>query len=179
MDEAGKSECKLCDDHIKRSTTANGTVGAEAVSDCFCLEGFFQYGDRCVDVMEGVFLNVTKATLEHLPVKPGYWRTTEVSTEVVRCLVSEACVGSNSTGYYCREGHGGPYCDVCDDGFSKDVLGLCQRCDEMLSASSIVTTILLLFLLIGVGVVFKKVLYKKYKQQIRGLKATARILFVR
>ena len=58
------------------------------------------------------------------------------------------------------------------------MLGLCVECEEALSAVNIITTIVLLLLLIGVAVVLKKKFYKKYKRQIQGLKASAKIMFV-
>lgn len=53
----------------------------------------------------------SNVTVQNLQLEKGYWRTNVNSGNVLACPVLEACLGgSNST---CREGHEGPYCDVC------------------------------------------------------------------
>lgn len=53
----------------------------------------------------------TNMTVQNLQLQKGYWRTSGSSGNVLACPVPDACLGgSNST---CREGHEGPYCDVC------------------------------------------------------------------
>ena len=176
-DNEGQSFCKLCDDYMERSTT--NFEGAESGSSCFCLEGFFDNGNNmCEVVMEGVSKRVKKATLERLPLEPGYWRTTNTSRVVMSCIVAEACVGNDGAGNYCRVGHGGPYCDVCNSGYSKDVSGICQSCDSILSPASILMNVSTLLLLLIAAVIVKKKFYSKYKRQFRGLKAAFRIFFV-
>ena len=176
QNEEGQAECQFYDKFVKRST-ADGE-GATSVDDCFCEEKFFQDGDTCKDVFEGIEGDVNKTTLETLPLQRGFWRTSNSSDNVRSCMVKEACVGGEEVDGYCRDGHGGPYCNVCEDGYNNDVLGLCVECEETLSAGNIIITILLVMLFIVVIVVLKKKFYKKYKRQIQGLKASAKIMFV-
>ena len=179
-EKKGQSFCVLCDDYIKRSTT--DILGATSASNCFCLKGFYHNDrndrDECVDVMEGVKKDVDKATLNHLPIEPGFWRTTNVSLEVKRCITPDACTGGNETGGYCLPGHSGPYCDVCSSGFAKDVMGICQSCEDNLSVGSILVTVIALFSFLFTIFLVKKKFYKKYKRKFKGLTAAIRILFV-
>ena len=52
-----------------------------------------------------------------------------------------ACTGGNSSDY-CREGHIGPYCNLCSEKFSKDVFKLCQPCE--LTTGNIIWTVAVL-----------------------------------
>lgn len=65
-------------------------------------------------------------------VLPGFWRTGANSSDVRECPVAEACVGSGLGGRnltYCREGHKGPYCNLCEDGYAPDPFRICQECN--------------------------------------------------
>ena len=69
-------------------------------------------------------------SLAEVRIKPNYWRLGENSTTLSRCLDSAdgsgPCVGGNRSGDedkykpgytgngYCKEGHTGPLCQVCD-----------------------------------------------------------------
>ena len=119
-----------------------------------------------------------KATLNKLPLKKQFWRTTDDSTDVMECKVKAACLGGNDTSAYCLEGHEGPYCDVCKQGYSKDVMGICKSCSDTFSAWRVVTTVVVLLLMIFFIIIFKKKVYKKHKRKFQGLKAALRILFV-
>jgi hypothetical protein len=120
--------------------------------------------------------NMTLATLN---IMPGSWRTNENSTDVRACPVEDACVGGTNTTEYCREGHEGPYCNLCKGGYSKDVFGLCQECKVSTKdvAVSIVTTILGL-----IGGVVAYVLWNRFsKRNKKGAKKITggvKILFV-
>jgi hypothetical protein len=109
---------------------------------CVCPKGtFLNFGeDNCEDVVVGVNETVNGLTIETLLLLPGYWRQSSRTEDVRECLVTEACVGGEVASQYCLEGHRGPYCNVCEDGFSKDVFKLCQRCNS--SNRNIVGTVL-------------------------------------
>ncbi|GMH71215.1 hypothetical protein TL16_g05594 [Triparma laevis f. inornata] len=99
-------------------------------------------------------------TLETLPVNNGFWRSSANSNKIEECDMKEACSqrpGTNGTG--CREGHEGPICAVCKDGFSKNTLkGICRPCDklETLLYFYIGGPILLIVTLIGPYYFFRK-----------------------
>ena len=98
---------------------------------------------------------------------------------VMLLLVTISFLGSNATYEYCRDGHEGPYCDVCSEGYSKDVLGICQSCEDSTKAVNVVVTLMMLLLIVVIVLFIKNMMiYKRYKRQFRGLKASGRILFV-
>jgi hypothetical protein len=94
-------------------------VGTD-LNGCVCPVGTFLTLERdlCVDFADdGVDLDQMGNTLETLRVLPGYWRTNNHSSDVRPCPVAEACVGWDVSATYCREGHNGPYCSLCEDGY--------------------------------------------------------------
>ena len=168
----GSSECTLCTDVVRKSTGSS--------NQCYCKPGWYlaASGDSCEEMMEGAADNTPRATLAELPLEEGFWRATDSSLEVKSCMVPEACVGGNSTDEYCREGHTGPYCNVCEDNYSKDVFGLCNSCAGEGGMMSVLLTILTLIAMIVAAYFFNKKVLKKYKKEVRGMKAAFRIMFV-
>ena len=77
-------------------------------------------------------------TLETLPINPGYWRSDKRSLNIIECFISEACAQEeggegeeeNENGgifvQACLIGHTGPACDVCFEGYTKVVGGVCE-----------------------------------------------------
>ena len=65
--------------------------------------------------------------------KPGFWAAQELNDEsgnwsrVWKCETKGACLGGASS--ECREGHDGPLCDNCIDGFYQDDDKLCHACE--------------------------------------------------
>ncbi|GMH90277.1 hypothetical protein TrST_g7328 [Triparma strigata] len=141
-DDYGVHSCSRCEDVLKGSVTKfeNSTdVGA-----CACPKGTYDNMEKsCVDVFEGVDRTTSGMTLETLKIEPGYWRTNSRSPDVRVCPVSDACTGGNSTNY-CREGHTGPYCKLCIDGWTEDPLMLCKSCEN--STIDVIVTIVILVL---------------------------------
>jgi len=108
----------------------------------------------------------------------GYWRSSFSSTDVRSCKIEGACSGVNSniTGNYCREGHTGPHCSVCLEGYGASVSGLCEECEER--TGSVVLFVVFVVVAIFAVIVFDKLVYRRYKTQLRGFKTAARIVFV-
>ncbi|GMI05871.1 hypothetical protein TrVE_jg391 [Triparma verrucosa] len=164
-DDYGVHSCSRCEDVLKGSVTKfeNSTdVGA-----CTCPKGTYDNMEKsCIDVFEGVDRTVSGMTLETLEVEPGYWRTNLHSPDVRECLVAIACAGGNTTNY-CREGHTGPYCEICTDSYAKDAFLLCQSCDTTATsvALSILLTVTVGAIIVGgfIYVTKKKEFYKRVK----------------
>ncbi|GMI07165.1 hypothetical protein TrVE_jg8362 [Triparma verrucosa] len=126
--EAGVTSCSLCSSTLEDSITKD--FGSTSAKDCKCPKGTYDDGKgKCEVVQDGMDDTAFGMCLENVTVDPGYWRVNSDSTDVRKCLVSEACTGGNSTNY-CREGHTGPYCDLCVDGWTKDPLMLCKSCEN-------------------------------------------------
>jgi hypothetical protein len=157
-------------------------------------------GELCAefaDEFKGVDLSEAGMKLETLRVLPGYWRTDNRSSDVRPCPVAEACVGWETGN--CREGHVGPYCNLCDDGYERcftapsplpmsnssfryapDAFLLCQECKAMAStlavgAGLMVAGALLLWCVLAL---LNKLVFAKRPELRRRLKTGLKILFV-
>ena len=103
----------------------------------------------CELVMEGVETNATKfgMTLQSLYLKPGYWRVTEESTYIHRCFDAELCLGGADLNNTCLEGHTGPYCEVCEEGYAKSQ-GACVKCSGDQNFTLVVGTLTIIITLV-------------------------------
>ncbi|CAM9718324.1 unnamed protein product [Scytosiphon promiscuus] len=69
------------------------------------------------------------ATVETLYIARGYWRATNQSEIILACYNADACVGGETgTDGYCSPGYTGPYCAVCETGYSSSLAHTCTRC---------------------------------------------------
>ena len=85
----------------------------------------------CASCPKGTVCEEAGVVLAALPVAAGWWRATPRSSHVSRCKLEAACAGGDSTATQCREGHHGPWCDVCLEGYYVGGgSGLCAACDE-------------------------------------------------
>ena len=152
-EEFGIQACTLCSAIILGSTTTGS--GAKSEKECICPMGTCMDSEQetetqvvvseCRTIVDGMIAQKQGMDLFNVQIEKGFWRIGEDSWDVRECPVSDACLGGNSTEGYCREGHNGPYCILCEDGFSADVFGLCQKCN--LGHEAVLTT-----LGVGVGV---------------------------
>eukprot|EP00903_Cladosiphon_okamuranus_P017291 g15933.t1 len=70
-------------------------------------------------------------TLETLTIAGGYWRATKESENVRACYNADACVGGQTGAEgYCSPGYKGPYCAVCENGYSSSPAYTCTRCSS-------------------------------------------------
>ncbi|GMI50399.1 hypothetical protein ScalyP_jg12093, partial [Parmales sp. scaly parma] len=53
-----------------------------------------------------------------LVLQGGWFRTSNSSLDIRQCPLEEQCLGGDEPQKSCLEGSTGPYCQVCDDGFS-------------------------------------------------------------
>ena len=182
-DREGSSECKLCSEAVTGSMTEE--AGASSTKHCICKEKTFldlYDADWCQPVRKGVDRVNYGLELQSLPLDPGYWRTTPNSTNVEACRTEEACVGGNDTLTYCLYGHKGPFCEVCFDGFSKDVFGICQPCNVstenvLWTAGTMAGALVFLTCLHRIYSYCMK-RSKRREEQIKSIKVAARIIFV-
>jgi hypothetical protein len=86
---------------------------------------------ECKTCPPGTVCDKPGTTLENLPLEKGYWRSGTDSFLIEPCMAIDACTGTNSTSSaVCRTGHEGALCDNCQSGFTKDMFGLCETCQE-------------------------------------------------
>jgi hypothetical protein len=126
--DAGQSSDVACIS-CSRDSTTNGLEARTQVSDCICKAGFFEQNATtkwetgivdcrpCSDVHETKTIDMTNctaagATLDRIPVLPGFWRQRANSTIVRACDKKRFCSGGDRPGdASCAQGHRGPMCD--------------------------------------------------------------------
>jgi len=157
--EIGNGACSSCDktavrgsfstmSSIMSATTSEiGKVGPPTSPlNCTCEKGDFLLEGKpsaepdfvghgyCSRCPEGTNCVERGVTLESLPLKPSYWRSSQKSYNVVPCKVDVACSQSDVTvsklDTQCAIGHSGPLCNVCEKGFSKSMMGVCEACTD-------------------------------------------------
>ncbi|GMH88080.1 hypothetical protein TL16_g11053, partial [Triparma laevis f. inornata] len=159
----GVVSCNYCKEMLEGSTTKS--LGSVTNSSCVCPAGKFNnMHGKCEDVMEGIDAVTPGMTLADMEIRPEYWRTSPTSIDVRECPVPEACVGGNRSDEngLCLEGHSGPYCNLCVDGWAKDPFLICKKCD--IDVTSVALTILVVVVMVGAGVC----LYYVVKAKLQG-----------
>jgi hypothetical protein len=181
--ESGSAVCELSPPGFMPNDDRTGVLkcpsGTYAI-DCSCPRGTFLISEECKTLPEGVVDEEGGITLESLPLSPGWWRTNELSEDVRKCPLEEACVGGNASHLYCREGSTGPYCYLCSEGFTKDAFGICQACsnevgDVLLGVGLILLYVLLFVLLYAM---LHRFVLKKNEALRKSLKTGLKIIFV-
>ncbi|CAN0066944.1 unnamed protein product [Ectocarpus sp. 4 AP-2014] len=112
------------------------------------------------DGAEGLDCESPGATLASMPVREGYWRSSQESLVVHGCLHSDACAGAtqiSSSDDYCKDCYEGPYCAVCAEGCCEGSSHTCHRCSgtksRLLMFAGIVFGVTIV-LFLGVAIVF-------------------------
>lgn len=83
-------------------------------------------------------------SVETLPLKATYWRATNYTNDIRKCLNPSACDGGDGgSGFaegaqYCAEGYTGPYCAVCANGYFSSPGRTCTKCNGSLSIGVII-----------------------------------------
>lgn len=96
-----------------------------------------------------------------LDVSSGYWRVDQVSATVLECAVSHVCRGGTNTSSQCATGQSGPYCSVCEEGYTQNQNGECYSCSSATDlATEVMTTVIFL------AVVGAAALLIKYKSKL-------------
>ncbi len=91
-----------------------------------------------------------------ISVDSGYWRVNQVSASVLECPQRDPCLGGSNTSTQCAEGSYGPYCSLCETGYTASRSGICYSCDDSSdTAREMVSTVLFIFVGLMAMVVFK------------------------
>ncbi|GMH92364.1 hypothetical protein TrVE_jg2610 [Triparma verrucosa] len=154
--------CNFCDDKdvLKGSTTAN--TSSASTSSCICEQGEFESDSTgiCEVVDEGVRKSVDGMKVNTLDLEQGFWRTSNSSTAILRCLNPMHCKGGVETDDLCAEGYTGPLCAVCDSGYAAVGFGeslACNVCNPGSEATvAIVVVIVVLIFATGLAYYIKK-----------------------
>ena len=130
----GSIRCNVC--------PSNSEAGPDR-RQCVCSAGFYGECDgstcECVECPWGADCPKPGTTLATLTLQKGFWRLTDVSLDIRRCIEFYACEGGGANDTACRAGHHGPLCHICDTGFAKSD-GLCAPCPNDRKAFNIFVT---------------------------------------
>ena len=145
--------CERCPD--VRSTTAD--VGSSSAGECVCKEGYYAIQTtsnatssiRCETCTASMNCTASGTTLEGLRLRSGQWRLSEAAATTYRCAeqhcqllgkgITHTTERSGIDGLGCREGHRGPLCATCADGWASGLEGVCELCgDETRTRSAVV-----------------------------------------
>jgi hypothetical protein len=80
--------------------------------------GYFEKDGECEPCKDTMSCGDPGVTLEGVALRPGFWRSTPSSLQVLPCRLSGVCVGgsfasnSSDTSGLCRLHHYGPLCEV-------------------------------------------------------------------
>ena len=92
--------------------------------------------EPCVNVHETKSIEMTDcslpgASLDKMPIRPGYWRQSRTSRFVRTCLFAgnASCIGGTNISQQCATGYRGPFCNLCTVGYYGGRGGSCERCD--------------------------------------------------
>ena len=109
--------CKACADF------SDSPAGSASMSACECVENYYDFSNdtervECRRCPIGSACNEESGhTLASLPLRPGYWRTSNQSSVVKRCpdeSSGDASACANMNGQPCKPWTTGPYCRVCN-----------------------------------------------------------------
>ena len=107
------------------SSSASNETGSSLMFTC----------EPCTSVHETKSILMTDctspgATLEQLPVLPGFWRQSSHSRHVRSCIFAGnvSCVGGTNLSQQCAPGYRGPLCNLCEAGYHGGRGLTCQLC---------------------------------------------------
>ncbi|GMH69242.1 hypothetical protein TrST_g1107 [Triparma strigata] len=127
----GSVECKFCntEEVVKGSITAES--GTTSRSSCICPVRKYLNNETstCDTVPEGVKDTVEGMNVTTMNLEMGFWRTASDSSVILRCLAEDHCLGGPDPEDQCKEGHTGPLCAVCEDGYASTGSGLTLKCN--------------------------------------------------
>ena len=116
----GQNSQEVC---IPCADNAVADPGSSSVSACKCVKDYYDFIDDPGDVecrrcpIGSACEEESGHTLASLPLQPGYWRTSNQSSDVKRCpdaSSGDASACANMNGQLCRPWTTGPYCRVCN-----------------------------------------------------------------
>jgi hypothetical protein len=137
------------------------------------MAGFFANEDgNPLPVPDGVRDDVINMNITTLELEPGFWRNSDASVDIQPCFSDSACLGGTDPSSICAKGHTGPFCGVCEPGFSEvgsSSSGMqCVECDgDRALTIALGVALLTLFLFLPFGYLY----YKRRKNKQGGVEA--------
>ena len=155
---SGASSCSECppgrfaanDESLSCEICGEGSEPTDSKDKCVCSVGMYtlnrsRLNPTCEPCPSRVICTDTDQLLQEWQLKPGFWRHSTDTLEIRRCPEYHACLGGqfvNTTDSMCRQGHRGPLCEVCQDGWAKTSDQLCAVCPPEDKGMNLAVTIL-------------------------------------
>jgi len=125
-DKEGTINCKNCPPNSEQTLEKN---------NWYCLEGSYEVitntSRDCITCPMNTLCPIN-TKIETIQLQPGYWRSNSKSLNIIPCRKKAYCIGGydNVSHLNCKEGHYGPVCDSCVQGWAKISGGICVKCPE-------------------------------------------------
>ncbi|CAN0186921.1 unnamed protein product, partial [Scytosiphon promiscuus] len=109
----------------------------------------------CETPLEHTTADEPGLTLETLSIDGGYWRVLNNSDNIFACYNPDACRGGQTgAGSFCASGYEGPYCAVCEAGYSPSLGHSCTRCSSSrrqgLVAAAVIAALVAVFAVVTI-----------------------------
>ncbi|KAJ1629505.1 hypothetical protein T492DRAFT_593762, partial [Pavlovales sp. CCMP2436] len=130
-DETSNSACDACP-----SGMSAGSTGSTKITDCICPVSQYMKIDgevrSCIDCPTGAICNGQEGP-RSMRVNASYWRYSRDSLVFYTCAPASVCPGTTVADEkgLCREGHDGPRCAACVQGYGMSADGLCTECPSL------------------------------------------------
>ena len=124
--EEGTINCKICPPNSEQTPERN---------NWYCTQGSYEVltnsSRECITCPKNTVCPVN-TLIETIQLEAGYWRSNPESLNIIPCRKKEYCIGGydNISHLNCKEGHYGPLCDTCIQGWAKISGGICVKCPE-------------------------------------------------
>jgi hypothetical protein len=154
--EEGASACE-CEEGYYRTTSptsgGGGSGGGGGGSGGGGLAGGGGVGG-CIPCPDGLNCTEKGSTLANANLQPDTWRQSSTDRDFLACPVIGTCMGGSDVDDYCRPGHPGPLCAVCDHNYTRlQTTARCTQCPVDMSLA-LFWTFLALLACVGVLAVF-------------------------
>eukprot|EP00519_Triparma_laevis_P010367 CAMPEP_0182498006 /NCGR_PEP_ID=MMETSP1321-20130603/6353_1 /TAXON_ID=91990 /ORGANISM="Bolidomonas sp., Strain RCC1657" /LENGTH=1411 /DNA_ID=CAMNT_0024702007 /DNA_START=67 /DNA_END=4302 /DNA_ORIENTATION=- len=166
-DHVGTESCTVCDTSgIKGAFMSVPGVDKTSIASCACGIGKVSDGTLCMDcVSEGMNCTSVGLTIETIPMREGFWRSSPASTKFLTCLNPKHCKGGVETTDLCSDGYTGPLCAVCASGYAAVGFGESLTCNSCDRGTEVVTAIVIISMLLLIAMLFFCCLRKKRKEE--------------
>ena len=137
-----ENTCSACD---------TGMTSSPGSTSCYASCDFLEVlvGSICEPCADGAVCDSDNVKVETMAVLPTYWRASNSSNAILKCANQAACTPPTNSTSLCATGHGGPFCELCEDNYALSA-GACLSCESG-GAASIAPAVLALVLLFAVG----------------------------
>ncbi|GMI38133.1 hypothetical protein TeGR_g10821 [Tetraparma gracilis] len=129
-------------------------------TSCTTMPGFYADDEGSVlGAPEGVRDDVSGMTSSTLDLEKGYWRATEISTEVLPCVSKDHCQGGVALSEMCSEGYEGPLCAACSEDYAATGSGADLQCKECAGSATATIAIGASAFVVAVGLAVYRLFY--------------------